>query len=56
MKGLAKMVWDFAEALKKHGNDGFKAVTVAQYADRMSKCSSCEHFTERQCQKGTLSL
>ena len=48
MKGFAKMVWDFAEALKEHGNDGFKAVTVAQYADRMSKCTSCEHFTERK--------
>ena len=24
MKGFAKMVWDFAEALKKHGNDGWK--------------------------------
>ena len=37
MKGLAKMVWEFAEALKKHGNDGFKNVSVTEYTDRMSK-------------------
>jgi len=50
MKGLAKMVWEFAEALKKHGNDGFKNVSVTEYTDRMSKCTSCEHLREtRSC-------
>ena len=48
MKGLAKMIWDFAEALKKHGDDGFKTVTVAQYAARMNICSTCIHFTKNR--------
>ena len=46
MKGFAKMIWEFAEALKKHGNDGFKNVTVTEYAERMSICTSCKHFTK----------
>lgn len=40
------MIWEFAEALKKHGDDGFKSVTVAKYAERMSICASCEHFID----------
>ena len=41
MKGLAKMVWDFAEALKKHGNDGFKNVSISKYAERIGMCTKC---------------
>jgi hypothetical protein len=48
MKGLAKMVWDFAEALKKHGNDGFKNVSVSKYAERIGMCTKCPNFSERQ--------
>tara|TARA_R110000868_G_scaffold103404_1_gene284749 strand:+ start:147 stop:428 length:282 start_codon:yes stop_codon:yes gene_type:complete len=48
MKGFAKMIWEFAEALKKHGNDGFKHVTVTDYTIRMQTCVNCEHFTKTQ--------
>ena len=36
------------DSLKKHGNDGFKHVTVTEYTTRMKTCVDCEHFTKTQ--------
>ena len=46
---IIKKATNFAKAVKKHAEDGFKDVKLEEYIERLDICNGCDYQKDGEC-------